>query len=61
MTNYTKESLQNKDAMSFFVRNKKYITSKNIIWLSVFVFGVYLYFDDTFRQVIKDALWAIIY
>ena len=61
MTNSTKGNQDNKAAMSFLRKNRKHFTFRKIKWLSLAIFGIYIYFDEVLLQQIKDVLWAIVY
>jgi len=60
MTNHTRESQDNTDT-SIFSKIKKHLTFRKLKWLSLFVFGIFLYIDEAFLQLVKDVLWAIVY
>jgi len=56
-----KENQENIQKKTLSNKYQQHLTPKKVIWFSVAVFGIYLYFDDVLREEVKDVLWAIIY
>jgi len=61
MTNNNSENHYRNQPVSFFNKNKKHLTFRTFKWISIVVFGIYLYFDEALLQQVKDVLWTIVY
>jgi hypothetical protein len=61
MSTPDKEIQKKKRENSFKSKYQKHLSTKKVVWFSIAIFGVCLYFDEVLREEVKDAIWIILY